>query len=416
MRMRMVKKMTVSSLLFLLVLLMLFSSASAQESITVGLLFGVTGPASPIGPVQRDGAILAIQEINESGGVNIGGKQVKLEYIFRDDENNAETALRRFRELVFTDDVDFVVGQSMAPTSAILNKAVMDIPMVYFPVNVQSSPMFRQENLGPYTFSVHGSSQDIGYAGVDYIVNVLGYDNIVFFAPAYDFGHDQWRGAQNAARDFNVTIDYMEAPVGTPDFTSYIETLRSKDPDIVMLAQWGVDAINVLNQIYETGYKDEVELWFNWMTNVYGSGVDPGAIDGVFSLMSWYWDMDGFNDESVVEKTKEFSDKFWDMFGYAPDPYSAMAYIGVMEAVRGIELAGSTDPDEVKQALLDNPDFLTMKGPGSWRIDQQPFYQYGAFVVQGRNPDEREHGWDIVRVIDAYTGENYLPSLESLGY
>jgi len=38
-------------------------------------MFGMTGAASPIGPVQLDGAKLAVKEINEAGGVRLGGKR-----------------------------------------------------------------------------------------------------------------------------------------------------------------------------------------------------------------------------------------------------------------------------------------------------------------------------------------------------
>ena len=57
-----------------------------------------------------------------------------------------------------------------------------------------------------------------------------------------------------------------------------------------------------------------------------------------------------------------------------------------------------------------------MKGPGTWRVDQQPVFKYGACVVRGKSPADRKGKWDLVEVIGAYTGDDYLPSLESEGY
>lgn len=45
------------------------AGAAAPDKIKVGFMFGMTGAASPIGPVQLDGAKLAVKEINAAGGV-----------------------------------------------------------------------------------------------------------------------------------------------------------------------------------------------------------------------------------------------------------------------------------------------------------------------------------------------------------
>jgi branched-chain amino acid transport system substrate-binding protein len=94
-----------------------------------------------------------------------------------------------------------------------------------------------------------------------------------------------------------------------------------------------------------------------------------------------------------------------------------MAYIGTMEAARGIELAGSVEPAAVADALMKSPKFNSMKGPGTWRADHQPIFKYGAFVVVGKGPKERKDPkWDLVLIVDSYTGEDYLPDLVGLGY
>jgi branched-chain amino acid transport system substrate-binding protein len=152
------------------------------------------------------------------------------------------------------------------------------------------------------------------------------------------------------------------------------------------------------------------------MTNVFGSGVPAEALDGVYSLMSWYWNLEGFDDAAVVDAGKDFVDKYMKEYGEPPDPYAGMAYVGTKELIRGIELAQSTDPEAIAKAIMANPNFDSMKGKATWRIDQQPLFKYGAFVVKGKGPAERKDKWDLVQVIGAYTGDDYLPSLKSEGY
>lgn len=395
----------------------LTTEAFAQNKVRVGLIFGLTGAASPIGPLQLDGAKLAIKEVNASGGVKLGGKKVPIEFFVKDDESKPDVAIRRFRELVDENKVNVVVGQTFAPISAALNKEVKKTPIAYFPVNVVAVGMFDKKEMAETTFAIHGSAYSIGYAGASYIVDKLGIKNIVFFGPAYAFGRDQWQGAKDAFEARKVKVEYFESPVGTSDYTSYLLKIKEKKPQIVMLAHWGVDAINVLKQTYEVGIKKDSKVWFNWMTNAFGSGVPPEALDGVYSLMSWYYDMKGFQDASIVKASDAFTKKYQAEYKYPPDPYSAMAYEGVMEAVRGMELANSTDGKAIAKALMAKPTFNSMKGAGTWRADHQPLFKYGAYVTIGKGAKERKNAkWDLVKIIGAYTGEDYLPNLKTLGY
>ena len=390
--------------------------AAPPDKIRIGLMFGLTGAASPIGPLQLDGAKFAVKEVNAAGGVKMGGKRVPIEIFVKDDESKPDIAIRRFRELIDENKVVAIVGQTFAPLSAALNKEVKKTPIAYFPVNVVAATMFEKNEIAETTFAVHGSAYSAGYAGASYIVDKLGYKNIIFFGPAYAFGRDQWVGAKAAFDKRGIKVEYVESPVGTSDYTSYLLKIGEKKPEIVMLAHWGVDAINVLKQTYETGLKKKTKIWFDWMTNAFGSGVPPEALEGVYSLMSWYYDMKGFPDANIVKLSDAFAKKFEKEYKYPPDPYSAMAYEGVMEAVRAMELAQSTDGKAMAKALWANPKFDSMKGQAVWRADHEPLYKYGAYVVVGKGAKERKDKCDLVKVIGAYTGEDYLPTLSSLGY
>jgi branched-chain amino acid transport system substrate-binding protein len=385
-------------------------AADPPAKVKVGLMYGLTGAASPIGPVQLDGSKLAIKEINEAGGLAWGKAKVPVEYVVKDDETKPDVAIRRFRELRNMDKVDVIVGQTFASITGALNKQVKRYPIAYFPVNVVALGLFAKDEMAPTTFAVHGCAYSAGYGSAAYIVKNLKKKKIVFFGPA------QWKGAKAAFDKLGVKAEYLESPVGTSDFTSYLTKVMEMKPDVVMLAHWGTDAINVLKQSYEVGLKSKTTIWFNWMTNVFGAGVPAEAMDGVYSLMSWYYDLTGFEDAETVAQGKAFADKFRKEYGYPPDPYSAMAYIGTKEALRGLSQAQSNDPMKVANAIMAKPSFDSMKGKGTWRIDHQPIFKYNAFVVKGKGPSQRKDKWDLVEVIGAYTGADYLPSLKMLGY
>jgi branched-chain amino acid transport system substrate-binding protein len=390
--------------------------AQAPEKIKLGLMFGLTGPASPIGPVQMKGAELAINEINAAGGVKLGAKQVQIEAVVRDDETKGDVAVRRFKELRDEVKVAGLVGSTFAPIAKALNNQIVNEPLMYVSSCVAPMEMFAKKELAPTTFGVHGSAYAIGYSGAAYIATKLKAKKVYFLAPAYAFGRDQYEGAKAAFAKYGVEVIYDEAPVTTADYTPYIQKIAEAKPDICMMAQWGTGAIAVLKQAHELGLKTKTKIWFNWMTNVFGSGVPAEALEGVYSLMSWYWNLEGFDDPEVVKAGKEFVEQYQKVYGEPPDPYAGMTYVGCKEIFRGIELAQSTDPKKIAEAIMKSPEFPSMKGPGKWREDHQPIFKYGAFVVVGKGPAERKGKWDLVKVIGAYTGDDYLPSLKSEGY
>jgi len=390
--------------------------AQTPDKIKIGLMFGLTGPASPIGPPQMKGAELAIKETNAAGGVKLGGKQIPVEGVVRDDETKGDVAVRRFKELRNEVKVAGLVGSTFAAISKALNNQVVSEPLLYITTCVAPMEMFAKKELAPTTFGVHGSAYAIGYAGAAYIANNFKPKKVYFLAPAYAFGRDQYEGAKAAFEKHKIQVIYDEAPVQTADYTPYIQKIAEAKPDVCMMAQWGTGAIAVLKQAHELGLKNKTKIWFNWMTNVFGSGVPAEALEGVYSLMSWYWNLEGFEDAEVVKAGKAFVEQYEKVYGEPPDPYAGMTYVGVKALIRGIELAPSTAPKKVAEAIMKKPEFPSMKGPGKWREDHQPFFKYGAFVVVGKGPKERKGKWDLVKVIGAYTGEDYLPSLKSEGY
>lgn len=390
--------------------------AETPDKIKIGLMFGLTGPASPIGPVQMKGAKMAIDEINAAGGVKLGGKKIPVEAVVRDDETKGDVAVRRFKELRNEVKVAGLVGSTFAGISKALNNQVRSQPILYISACVAPMDMFVKGKLAPTTFGIHGTAYSIGYSGAAYIATKLKLKKVYFLAPAYSFGRDQFKGAQAAFKKYGVEVIYDEAPVKTADYTPYIQKIAEAEPDICMMAQWGTGAIAVLKQAHELGLKRKTKIWFNWMTNVFGSGVPAEALDGVYSLMSWYWNLEGFEDAEVVKAGKAFVEKYQKVYGEPPDPYAGMAYVGCKELIRGIELSQSTDPEKIAEAITKSPEFPSMKGPGKWRKDHQPVFKYGAFVVVGKGPKERKSELDLVKVIGAYTGTDYLPTLESEGY
>ncbi|MBI5604105.1 MAG: hypothetical protein HY879_12185, partial [Deltaproteobacteria bacterium] len=83
------------------------------------------------------------------------------------------------------------------------------------------------------------------------------------------------------------------------------------------------------------------------------------------------------------------------------------------------ELAGSTDPEKVYNALMQKPEFFTVKGPVHWRKDGRAVYKYATYMIKGKGSAGRKgmfKNYDYAQILDAYGGTEFLPTLESEGY
>ena len=89
-----------------------FLTAAAQgaETLKIGVVAGMTGPGAPWGLAVDGGAKVASNEINEAGGLSVGGKTYKIEIVSYDDHYKAADAVTATNRLIDQDDVKFIIG------------------------------------------------------------------------------------------------------------------------------------------------------------------------------------------------------------------------------------------------------------------------------------------------------------------
>jgi len=394
-------------------------TATGDETgvIKIGFIFSLSGAGSVIGNMQRDAVTLAVNQINEAGGVNINGKKHLIRGVFRDDESKPDVASRRLKELA-REGIQLFEGGTMAHISMAMSEVSKEEKVFYMSACAVPSKYFHKENKAPYSLCILGNAVSVGRSGATYVINEYNPKNLVFFLPDYAWGHMHEEGARQVLQNYpDINFNVVYSPVGTADLTPYIIQVRDLNPDVVVLGHWGTDAITALKQAYEMGLQDETEVVFIWILSVFATAVEPESIEGMKMLTFWHHDMQGFWDEDIVNASNELTKEWVAAIGTPPDAYAMAAWLGVKEIVRGIELAGTTDPARVYNSLMENPDFESPKGPARWRVDGTPVYKYWAFILEGRGSGDRiDMQYDFGRVIDGYVGEDFLVPLELLGY
>jgi branched-chain amino acid transport system substrate-binding protein len=391
--------------------------AANPTKIKVGILLPLTGTFAAVAQTQREGALLAIDVVNKKGGLKMPWGNVKVEGIVYDDEAKLDVGVRRYRYMV-GEGVKGVGGQTWAPLSFAINAVVKKDPMPYFPVCVMAKEGFEKGKLADSTFATAFSPWTVGYMDGSAAISVLGKKRIFNLARADSWGWDIRDGVYAAAKEKGAEIvGYAEVPLGTSDFTTILQKVRAAKPDVFISAQFGGDAVALLKQCYEMGLNKEMTIFNAWITNVVAKGIPLQALEGIYSMHFFYYDLSGFEDKQVAKSAKAYTELYQAKYNTPPDAYATIAYVAYTEMLRGFEGAKSFEPKKVAAALMaNNGAFTCVKGPARWREDHGAVYKYAGFLVRGKGPNEQKHEWDLFKVLGYQGGDSVMPTLKSLGY
>lgn len=410
----------VSVVLVSVLVLSLFSTtifgAPKPKTFKLGILLPYTGTFAAVAETQKQGILLAVEQKNAEGGLDMPWGKVKIEYENMDDEANINTGVRRFRYLK-DQGAHAVVGQTWAAVALAINELCIRDPYPYFPVNVAPLDSFRKGKMGDCSYAAGYTPWTVGYMAGAAAINDLGKKRIFFLGRSDSWGWDIKAGLEAAAKKYGgQIIGTTEVAMGTSDFTTVIEQVKAAKPDVFISAQFGGDAISLLKQSYDMGLNKQMTIFNSFLTNVVAEGLPLEARENVYGMHYFYYDMTGFEDQETVELAREYSEQFMDMWDTPPDAYATIAYIAIEELFDAVERAGSFEAEAIQKAVDGNLDFMSVKGPAKWRADHEPVYEYAGFLVRGKGPKEAKNKFDYFEVISAQGGEEVFPPLKDLGF
>jgi branched-chain amino acid transport system substrate-binding protein len=196
--------------------------ASADE-IKVGVIASFTGPYADWGRRFQQGVDLFVAQHQGK----VGDHQVTI--IYRDDGgNNPARAKQLAQELIVRDGVQYLAGLDFTPTVFAVADVITEgkIPFVIF--NSASSEVIRKS---PYFVRTGFTQWGISVSGIEY-AGKLGAKKAIVIIADYAPGVD----LINAVNQFlppaggNV-VDTIKVPLGTYDFSSYIQRMKDDNPD-----------------------------------------------------------------------------------------------------------------------------------------------------------------------------------------
>ncbi|MGI9385638.1 MAG: ABC transporter substrate-binding protein [Methyloligellaceae bacterium] len=227
------------------------------EEIKIGVLFDYTGKLAPTSSVAAAGARIAIDMVNERGGVE--GRQVKA--IYADAQSKPDVALKEAERLFGEQKVVLLTGV-YASSQCVPLARKLDAEKRFFWASVcVSSAVFKDRNL-KYVFRAQAHSDSFGLVAPDFLAAnakaKLGKApealRIAIIHEDGPYGRGVASGNVAGAQKHRMQVVLKQGyPRATTDLSSLIEDLKEATPDIVLHTGYFGDVSLFLDQAGKAG-------------------------------------------------------------------------------------------------------------------------------------------------------------------
>ncbi|MBP0018595.1 MAG: ABC transporter substrate-binding protein [Cyanobacteria bacterium SBLK] len=369
------KSLPLIGLSFLLSLMLATCSNTATRSseIRIGLIAPFNGAAAKTtgNPTER-GAKLAIQPINDNGGLEIDGERYNVSLIVKDDRDNPDEAVAVANELINQEKVMAIVGpprsRSAIPVAAVAERA--RIPTISTKsTNPQTTANKKYVFRAIYTDELQGiaiarfSVQDLKIEKAAVLYDVA-TDYSRYLAKIFQQEFERLGGNIVAFEDYTTDVENFQAP---------LEKIRDSEAELIFLPNYAEEISQQAQKIQELGLNVTLIGGDSW-----GSLLEESYkyLDGAFFAEVWTADLPN-------PENKQFLERYNQMYSEPANSHAALTYDAVNLILDIIKQQGKADSESIREGLADLQDYRGATGSISYQGSGDPVKSLA--IVQIKN-------------------------------
>lgn len=307
------------------------SSKKDADKYYIGGIGPTTGATAIYGTAVKNGAQVAVDEINAAGGIN--GKQI--EYRFEDDQNDAEKAVNAYNTLKDWGMQMLVGTTTTAPCIAVAGKTASDNVFQITPS--ASSPDVLSSGNGN-VFQVCFTDPNQGVASAQYIAeNKLATKIGIIYdsSDVYSSGIEEKFEAEAKTQGLNIVSKAAFTADSKTDFGTQLQKAKDAGADLLFLPIYYQEASIILKQADTMGYKPKF-FGVDGMDGILTvENFDTKLAEDVMLLTPFAADA---KDKTVQNFVKTYKEKYKD----TPNQFAADSYDAVYALKAAIEESKAT--------------------------------------------------------------------------
>jgi len=346
------------------------AAAAAAEPLTVGTLLPITGTLAFLGPPEIAGVGLAIDDINEAGGVL--GSEVEEVSADSGDSTDMNVSTQGATELI-NGGADVVIGAASSSVSLNVVDQITEAGiMMISPANTSTtlsgySPLYSR-TAPPDT--VQGAA--LGSAVLD-----SGYSKVAVIVQNEDYGTGLRDNVQKAVEDGGGEVVYgatgggQEFAPGESNFSSIVTEALATKPDTIVIVAFE-ETVAIVKALLAAGWDTTNLFLCDGNTADYSKDFDAGTLEGAQGTIPGAQASDDFK-AKLSDWYKESEGEALTDFSYGPESYDA-TILAALAAVRG----GATDG----QTISDN--LQAVSGSESGAVEVSTYADGVAALAEGK--------------------------------
>lgn len=335
-------------------------ASQLPTSIKIGAVVPLTGRYAAGGEQIKNGYELAVEDINNAGGVTVGGTKIPLELILLDDESDPTKTVQRLETLYSSNEVAVYLGgfgsDLHAAAAAVAEKNKVPYLGVAFALKKVHDQGFK------YLFSPFPKSPSLAVATFDMLDTLSPKPSqIAIFAEATDWGAELrslWT-EQADARGYSVMA--QEYAPGSQDFSPIILAAKDAGAEVVLALPNPPDGLALAKQMKELDFNANLYMFIRAADGL-SWGENLGKDGDYFMLMP------GWNPGVKFEGVSDMLERHQAKYGKSAQATTGPAYAAVQILADAITRAGSLDRDKIRDAIAAT-DMATVVGPVKFNAD-----------------------------------------------
>lgn len=337
------------------------STALAQETIRFGAPLPLTGALAPEALKQQQGYDLWAEQINKAGGIDVGGKKMKVEIVYTDYQSNTPRAVQAAEQLITQEKVHFL----FSPFGSGAAKAASTVSERYKVPTIASTASSSQvyDQGYKYLFGTFTPNDTLTTPLTELVakqapdvkrVAILARNDLFPLAIAQEM--------EKSAKKNNLeVVSFEKYAINTMDHSSALAQIKAQNP------QW----------IFATGYINDLVLLRKQMADqrieaavvtmiagpAYQEFIDAtGAGAENVSSAAWWHPAVKYEGIDLFKTADNYVKLFREKYKVTPDYAQASSSVSGALFRIAIEKAGSLDRDKVRDELA-KMDVMTFWGP-----------------------------------------------------
>ena len=364
------------------------NSVFAADSIKLAITGPFSGGSAPMGTSMRDGAKLAINEINAAGGITVGGKKLKIEVVERDDEAKNDRGALIAQELASMEDLSGVIGSVNTGVVIAGDKHLQEkgITKIITPA-AGSASMTQWSKAAVPELSIFRFAADDGIQTRMVVEEAINrkFTKIAILHDSTNYGvsgRDDLLSQIKAQGNKLEVVATEKFNIGDKDMTAQLLKAKAGGAQAILIWGIGPEMAAVANGMDKNGL--HIPLIGGWTLSM-SNYIDNAGKNGNGTLMP-----QTFIEEAITPKEKSFIEGYHKTYKVdrIPSPVSAaQGYDAVYIFAAAVKQAQSTDTRKVKEALEDLKE--PVKGViATWK---HPFSKWNPADAQTHEAFRREN-------------------------